>query len=75
MIALVFSVLTLLGAAVTWWLRRPAAEFRPPPPVSMLVGPDQDLLPESGNREADGESGLAAFYAYQMAAGKIDRPG
>ena len=29
----------------------------------------EDLLPESG----DGDNGLAAFYAYQMAVGRIHR--
>ena len=65
------SGLTLLGAAITWLLRRSPAESRRPRPVSVLVSRDSDLLPESGN--GDGENGLAAFYAYQMAVGKIDR--
>jgi len=68
-LVLLFSVLTLLGAAVTWQLRRPPADSRPARPVSTLLRPGQDLLPGSD----EGEDGLAAFYAYQMAAGKIDR--
>ena len=68
-LVLLFSVLTLLGAAVIWRLCRRPADSRPARPGSTRLRPDQDLLPGSG----EGEDGLAAFYAYQMAAGKIDR--
>ncbi len=66
---LLLSVLTLLGAAVVWRLGQPPADSRPGRPLSALPRPGQDLLPGSD----EGEDGLAAFYAYQMAAGKIDR--
>jgi len=72
-LVLVLSGLTLLGAAVALWLRGSRADSRPARPVSIVLDHDQYLLPESGNDA--GEDGLAAFYAYQMAAGKIDRPG
>ncbi len=66
---LLLSVFTLLGAAVTWSLRRRPADAGRARPASIALEAGQDLLPESD----DGEVGLAAFYAYQMAAGKIDR--
>lgn len=72
-LVLALSGLILLGAAVALWLRRSRADSGPPRPVSIALDHDQDLLPESGNDA--GEKGLAAFYAYQMAAGKIHRPG
>ena len=67
---LLLSVFTLVGVAVTWWLRRrrPADSNRPRP-VGIALIHGQDLLPGSD----EGEDGLAAFYAYQMAAGKIER--
>ena len=66
---LLLSLLTLLGVAVIWWLRQPQADLGRARPVSIPLSHGQDLLPESD----EGEDGLAAFYAYQMAAGKIDR--
>ena len=67
---LLLSLLTLLGVAVAWRLRcQPPADDRRARPVSIALGHGQDLLPGSD----EGEDGLAAFYAYQMAAGKIDR--
>jgi hypothetical protein len=68
---LLLSSLTLLGAGVAWWRHRPAADSSPARPVSAAVSRAPDLLPEGGNGE--GENGLAAFYAYQMAVSKIDR--
>ena len=65
----VLTLLTLLGAAATWWLRRRPADTGSARPLSTPASRGQDLLP----RSEDGERGLAAFYAYQMAAGKIDR--
>ncbi len=70
---LALSGLILLGAAVALWPRRSRADSGPARQVSTVLDRDQDLLPESGNDA--GESGLAAFYAYQMAAGKIHRQG
>jgi hypothetical protein len=72
-LVLALSGLALLGAAVALWLRHSRADSGPPRPVSIVLDRDQDLLPESGNDA--GKNGLAAFYAYQMAVGKIDRPG
>lgn len=65
---LLLLVLTLFGAAVVWWLRRRLADSGRARPVSIALEHGQDLLPESDA----GGNGLAAFYAYQMAAGKID---
>lgn len=68
--------LILLGAAVALRQRRSrAGSDRVPPSTasSTALSPGdggQDLLPE-GSGDGDG---LAAFYAYQMAAGSIDRP-
>ncbi len=67
---LLLSALTLFGVAVVWWLRQPPADPGRARPVSIALEHGQDLLPES---DQDG-NGLAVFYAYQMAAGKIDRP-
>ncbi len=67
---LLLSALTLFGVALIWWLRRSPADSGRGWPVSIALEHGQDLLPES---DQDG-NGLAAFYAYQMAAGKIDRP-
>ena len=67
---LLLSVLTLFGVAAVWWLRRSPADAGRARPVSIAREHGQDLLPES---DQDG-NGLAAFYAYQMAGGKIDRP-
>ena len=61
----------LLGAALTLRRRHPGAGSGVPAPASDPVDCAQDLLPEGG--DGDGQ-GLAAFYAYQMAAGSIDRP-
>ena len=72
-LVLTLSGLILLGAAGAWWRRRSRADSGPARPVSVVLDHDQDLLPESGNDA--GENGLAAFYAYQMAAGKIHRQG
>jgi uncharacterized iron-regulated membrane protein len=68
---LLLSSLTLLGAGVAWWRRRPEADSSPARTVSAAVSRALDLFPEGGNGE--GENGLAAFYAYQMAVSKIDR--
>lgn len=61
--------LILLGAAVTLRLRLQRAGSGGPAPVSAPAERGQDLLPV-GSGSGDG---LAAFYAYQMAAGSIDR--
>jgi hypothetical protein len=62
---LLISSLTLFGGAIAWRLgRSPAASGVAP----LQASRDQDLLPESGTGTGNG---LAAFYAYQMAAGKI----
>ena len=63
--------LALLGAAVAWRLGRRLTASGAAPPESVPASRDRDLLPESGS--GDGKNGLAAFYAYQMAAGKIHR--
>ena len=65
---LLLLALTLLGAFVSRRRRRDAAEIGFSRPESALVS-REDLLPESG----DGDNGLAAFYAYQMAVGRIHR--
>ncbi|MDX2315414.1 MAG: hypothetical protein QNL90_15205 [Gammaproteobacteria bacterium] len=65
---LLLSALTLLGAFVAWRRRRDAAQIGFSRPVSASVS-HEDLLPESG----DGDNGLATFYAYQMAVGRIHR--
>jgi hypothetical protein len=66
---LMLPVLILLGLVLVWWLRKPSADPRRAHPVIKALEHGQDLLPGSD----EGEDGLAAFYAYQMAAGKIDR--
>jgi len=63
--------LTLLGAMFGRRRRREAAEVGFSRPVSAPVIDDQDLLPESGKDDA--HNGLAAFYAYQMAVGRVHR--
>ncbi len=63
--------LAVLGAVVGRRRRRQTAEMAFSRPVSALVSDDQDLLPESG--KDGGHNGLAAFYAYQMAVGKVHR--
>ncbi len=63
--------LTLLGAIVGRRRRRETAEIAFSRPLSALVSDDHDLLPESGND--GGHNGLAAFYAYQMGAGRAQR--
>ena len=68
---LLLSSLALLGAGIAWWRRRPAADSSPARPVSAALSGAPDLRGEGENGE--GESGLAAFYAYQMAVSKIDR--
>ncbi len=68
---LLLSSLILLGAGVAWWRHRPAVGSSPVRSVSAAVSRAPDVLPEGGNGE--GENGLAAFYAYQMAVSKIDR--
>lgn len=57
----------LLGAAIGWWLRARAGRKSPPPRPCRVA---RDALPESGKAG----SGLAVFYAYQMAARRIERP-
>lgn len=61
--------LILLGTAVALGLRRRRAGSGTPAPASAPADRGQDLLP-AGSVSGDG---LAAFYAYQMAAGSIDR--
>ena len=63
------AVLVSLGLLLAWWFRKPAAESRRAHAVTKAPQHDRDLLPGSDQ----GGDGLAAFYAYQMAAGKIDR--
>ena len=70
-LVLLLSSLILLGAGIAWWRYLPAADSSPPRPVPAAVNHAPDLHPEGGNGE--GENGLAAFYAYQMAVSKIDR--
>jgi hypothetical protein len=70
-LVLLLSGLVLLGAAVSWWLRCSPPETGLVRPVSTPVSRDSDLIPESG--KGDGENALAAFYAYQIAVGKINR--
>jgi hypothetical protein len=72
MVGFVLSIsgLALLGGAASWWMVRRGKGPRPAAPVPSLVADTQDLLPESGT--GAGGNSLAAFYAYQMAAGKID---
>lgn len=61
--------LILLGAAVALRLHTRRAASGAQAPASALAERGQDLLPV-GSGSGDG---LAAFYAYQMAAGSIDR--
>jgi len=68
---LLLSSLTLLVTGVAWWRRRPAADSSPAQPVTAAVSHAPDLL--AGGGSGEGEDGLAAFYAYQMAVSKIDR--
>ena len=70
-LVLLLSRLTPLGAGSAWWRRRSAAGASPARPVSAPVSCAPDLLAKGGDGE--GEDGLAAFYAYQMAVSKIDR--
>ncbi len=70
-LVLLLSSLTLLGAGIAWWRRQAAGDCSPARPVSAALSRAPDPLAESGNGE--GEDGLAAFYAYQMAVSKIDR--
>ena len=65
---LLISSLTLFGGAIAWRLGRSPAASGVAPLASVQASRDQDLLPESGTGTGNG---LAAFYAYQMAAGKI----
>ena len=65
---LFLSGLAMAVAALGWWLRH-----RAPRPVSRRLAPipageGEDALPGG-----EGEDGLAAFYAYQMAASRIER--
>lgn len=68
---LLISALALVGGAARWWIGRRPRDSGPARPAPVRQSGGQDQLPESGN--GDGQNGLAAFYAYQMAAGKIDR--
>jgi hypothetical protein len=68
---LLISGLALLGGGAIWCSgRRYEARRRAAATPSPTSDPG-DRLPESGT--GGKESGLAIFYAYQMAAGKIDR--
>lgn len=70
---LLISALALLGGGAIWWSGRRYEARRRAAPTPGPASDAGDRLPESG---AGGkESGLATFYAYQMAAGKIDRAG
>jgi len=68
--ALTIALAIALGSgALGWWMGgRPRTESGAPPPRAD-TGAGRDGLTEGG----DGETGLAAFYAYQIAAGKIER--
>ncbi len=71
---ILLASLILLGAAIALRQRQPRTGSGGAPssmaPSTAPVDRGQDLLPE-GSGDGDG---LAAFYAYQMAAGSIDRP-
>lgn len=70
--------LILLGAAIALRRRHPRAgsgalsssTVSSMAPSTAPADGGQDLLPEGSH----GGDGLAAFYAYQMAAGSIERP-
>ena len=64
-IVVLLSCLVLLGAAVGWRASRRAARA-----VPACADYGEDLLPESAGGEP--AHGLAAFYAYQLGAGRID---
>jgi uncharacterized iron-regulated membrane protein len=70
-ILMLLSSLALLGAALVWRFRRRAARPAPTRPVSTPAIVAEDALP--GGDDGDGGNGLAAFYAYQMAASRIER--
>jgi hypothetical protein len=67
---LLVSSLALIGAAIALRLLRRAAPPASRRSASLPSRPGEDLLPGAGD---DGR-GLAAFYAYQMAASRIERP-
>jgi len=65
-------VLAFSLAVGGWWMSRcPLTGSSAPPQPPMSEGPGPDGFDEGGGGEA--EAGLAAFYAYQIAAGKIER--
>jgi len=68
---LLISGLALLGGGAIWWSGRRYEVRRRATPALSPASDAGDRLPESGT--GGKESGLAAFYAYQMAAGKINR--
>jgi hypothetical protein len=68
---LLISALGVLGAgAAGWWRRRSqrleSTRTAPPPGICAVEG-----LPDDESERL--RDGLAAFYAYQMAASRIDR--
>jgi hypothetical protein len=74
LISLVVLVLAFSLAVGGWWISRcrlTGSAAPPQPPMSEGPGPDGPA--EGGDGEAEAETGLAAFYAYQIAAGKIER--
>lgn len=68
-LALTISIPLLAGLALAWRRRLRAPRPESTMPVVPRGGDGGDSCPES----ADGENGLAAFYAYQMAVSRIDR--
>lgn len=68
---LLLSGLVLLGIVLVWRLRHRAAHPASGRPVSKSAIVAEDALP--GGDDGDGGKGLAAFYAYQMAASRIER--
>ena len=67
---LLLSGLALIGAAVAFRVLRRAAPPVSRRPASVPSRPAEDL-PAGG---ADDGSRLGAFYAYQMAVSRIERP-
>jgi hypothetical protein len=68
---LLLSGLALAGATVVWWIRRRSLRSATIRPVPVPARDREDTLP--GGEETDGQNGLAVFYAYQMAASRINR--
>ena len=67
---LLLSSLVPLGIAAVLRSRRRSHRAAPVRPEAVPANDGEDLLPYT---EAGDENGLAAFYAYQMAASKTKR--